>query len=89
MTQRNASSFILSTLQRFSSCRGVTKSPIATASAFEEPATAVGCGAAGAVDQASELFGEALVEGVEESGRTIAQYDSAVFFDGHQPKSCR
>jgi hypothetical protein len=40
-----------------------TEAAIATASAQEEPTTAVGRGTAGALDQARELFGEALVDG--------------------------
>ncbi len=56
-----------------------TEAAVATASAFEEPATAVGCGTAGATDLPRQFFGEALVDGVEESGRTIAHDDSAVF----------
>ncbi len=55
-----------------------TEAAVATASAFQEPATAVGCGAAGTVDQAGKLFGEALVDGVDESGRTVA-HDAAPF----------
>jgi hypothetical protein len=62
---------------------------VATASALEEPATAVGCRALGAVDQAGKLFGEALVDDVEESSGPVAQHDSASFFDKHQSKSHR
>jgi len=47
-----------------------TEAPIATASAFEKPATAVGCGTLRAGDQAGKLFGEALLDGVEESSGT-------------------
>ena len=62
---------------------------IFTASAFEEPATAVGRWTLRAGDQASRFFGEALVDGVEESGRSIAQDDSAVFFHRNQLESRR
>ncbi len=56
-----------------------TEAAVATASAFGEPATAVGCGTLGAGDQAGKLFGEAPVDGVEKSGGAIAHHHSAVF----------
>jgi len=37
----------------------------------------------GAVDQAGKLFGEALVDGVEKSSRTITEHDSAFFLHRH------
>jgi len=52
---------------------------IATASAFEEPATAVGRWTLCAFDRAGKLFGEAPVDGVEKSGGAIAHHHSAVF----------
>jgi len=56
-----------------------TEAAVATASALEEPATAVGSRTLGAGDQAGKLFSEALVDSVEESGGTIGHDDSAVF----------
>src|SRR5579885_2409450 len=56
-----------------------TEAAVATASAFGEPATAVGCGTLGAGDQVRQFFGEAPVDGVEKSGGAIAHHHSAVF----------
>ncbi len=56
-----------------------TEFSIATASALEEPVTAVGRWTLGAGDQAGKLFGEAPVDGVEKSGGAIAHHHSAVF----------
>jgi hypothetical protein len=61
-----------------------TEAAIGASGAFEEPTTAVRRGTAGALDQAGELFSEALVDGVEEAGGTVAQDDSASFFHRNQ-----
>ena len=60
---------------------------IATASALEEPATAVRCGALGATDLTGQFFGEALVDGVDES--SLTQHDSAVSIPWSQLESRR
>jgi len=64
-----------------------TEAAIATASAFEEPATAVGSITAGALNDTVELFGEALADGVDEASGTITQHDSAIFFHRDQMKT--
>jgi hypothetical protein len=49
---------------------------IATTCALEEPALADG--AAGALDHTGEFFSEALVDGVDQARRAVAQHDSAI-----------
>lgn len=64
-----------------------TEAAIAASGAFEEPATAVGGGTLRADDQARELFGEALADGVDKAHGTVAQHHSAIFFHRDQLKT--
>lgn len=50
---------------------------VAVATGAEEPAAAVGCGTAGAVDDAVGLTGELLPDGIDRERRAVAEDDLA------------
>ncbi len=60
---------------------------VAADGAFEEPAAALWSRAAGASNQACQFLGEALVQGVDEARRAVADHKAAVFGQSDQLKT--